>query len=506
MNYTIFPPVNNFLFSPLLIAFIGFLHMIVAHFAIGGGFLFYLEEKRCLNSGDFTTLSFLQKTSEKFLYVTIVFGSVSGLGIWFSIALLSPFSTAYLVNRFLWIFAIEWVFFLLSVFFLFLYVETWNKVKPKLHLRIVRIYSFSAFMTLFFINAIITFQLTPTKLRGTINLFKAFFNKTFFPSLLSRTFLSVMIGSLFFLFFVSYREESTLKNSFAKRYFKYIFYSFLLFLVSIIFYSFQIPKSNIENFQTISYLKGILIFSGFLLAVGIFLSFSFCILLPSLFKPHFTLIALSCVLVSLGLFEWIREDLRLPYLIVQRTYGNDLNVKNLKEYQDQGIISFAPFLSNSNVKKDEKLQGELLFKRVCGNCHTIKGINSLNKIFSQIDEEYAVSLVRKSSFFKAPMPPFPGGEDEAKVIGHFLKLKSDKNFPENGSKVFEARCSPCHSYGEGYRDIKKSFEGMKENEIADIIENLDSFTESMPKWSGSLEERDKLAKFLSKNEDGGKKK
>ena len=448
MDYSIFPPVNNFLFSPLLIAVVGFLHMIAASFAIGGGFLLYLEEKRCRKTGDLITLSFLQKTSEKFLYVTIVFGSVSGVGIWFSITLLSPFSTAYLVNRFLWIFAIEWVFFLLSVFFLLLYVETWHKVQPKLHLRIVRIYAISSFMTLFFINAIITFQLTPTKLKGSINLFKAFFNRTFFPSLFSRSFLSVMIASLFFLLFFSYREESTLKNFFAKRYFKFVFYSFLLFLVSIILYGFQISKSNIENFQKISYLKGIFIFSGFLLAVGVFLSFTFCILLPRLFKPLFTLIALSCVVVSLGLFEWIREDLRLPYLIVQRTYGNDLNVKKFKEYQDRGIISFAPFLSNSNVKRDENLQGELLFKRVCGNCHTMKGINSLDKIFSKIDEQYAVSLVRKSSFFKAPMPPFPGGENEAKVIGHFIKLKSGNKNPVNGSEVFKARCSPCHSYGE----------------------------------------------------------
>ena len=503
MDYKIFPPVNNFIFSPLTIAIVGFLHTIVAHLAIGGGFLLYVEERRALKEGDSSTLSFIKSISEKFLYAVVVFGSVSGLGIWFVIGMISPFSTGYLVNRFLWIFAVEWVFFFLSIFLLLIYYETWQKISEKLHLQIIRNYFISSFLTLFFINGILTFQLTPTKTKGAINLFKAFFNRTFFPSLLSRSFIAVMIISLFSLFFLSFMGESTFKSFLAKRYFKYLSYSFGLFAVSIIFYWSQIPKAQLENFEKISYLKGIFFFSVFLLAIGFLLSIFFAVLLQRLFKPQFAFASLLCILASFGLFEWIREDLRLPYLIVQRAYGNDLDVKELKNYQDYGFLSFAPFASNQEVKRDEKIQGELLFERFCGNCHTLRGLNSLNKTFSKIDQSYAVSLVRKSSFFKAPMPPFPGGDREAELIGKYLKSQLKEEPAESGEDVFRSRCMCCHNYGGDYRDLKKSFTAVEENKISEVIKNMDALTDSMPKWSGSDEEREKLSKFLSGSQDQG---
>lgn len=503
MDYNIYPPVNNFIFSPLTIAIVGFLHTIVAHLAIGGGLLLYLEERRGVKEGDNATLSFIKNISEKFLYIVVVFGSVSGLGIWFIIGMISPFSTGYLVNRFLWIFAVEWVFFFLSIFFILIYYDTWGKISEKLHLKIIRNYFISSFMTLFFINGILTFQLTPSKAKGGINLFKAFFNRTFFPSLLSRVFIAVMLGSLFYLFYVSFIGESPLKSFLAKRYFKYLFYSFLCFSISIIFYWFQIPKAQLENFEKISYLKGIFFFSVFLLLIGVLLSLFFSIIMQRLFKPQFVFAALLCVLASFGLFEWIREDLRLPYLIVQRAYGNDLSVKELKNYQDNGFISFAPFVNNQEVKENEKLQGKLVFERLCGNCHTLKGLNSLNKTFSKIDQPYAISLVRKSSFFKAPMPPFSGGDKEAELIGKYLKSELKEERAESGEEIFKSRCSSCHNYGSDYRDLKRSLSGMKENKIGEIVNNMDTLTESMPKWSGSEEEKQKLSKFLSGSENKG---
>ncbi|MCX7830441.1 MAG: cytochrome ubiquinol oxidase subunit I, partial [Acidobacteria bacterium] len=254
-DYNIYPPVNNFLFSPLTIAIVGFLHSVVSHLAIGGGILLYIEERRCSKEGDSILLNFIKSVSEKFLYIVVVFGSVSGLAVWLIIGMISPFSTSLLVNRFLWILAIEWVFFFLAIFLLLIYFDTWEKVSDKIHLQIIRNYSISAFLTLFFINGILTFQLTPTKVRETFNLFKAFFNRTFFPSLMSRSFMALMVASLFLLVFVSLKEESALRNSLAKRYFKILFYSFVLFLISLVFYRIQIPKGQIENFSKISYLK-----------------------------------------------------------------------------------------------------------------------------------------------------------------------------------------------------------------------------------------------------------
>lgn len=506
MDGDIFPPVNNFLFSPLTIAIIGFIHTVFAHLAIGGGFLLFIEERRSLKESDSFTLSFLKKVSERFLYLVVVFGGVSGLAVWLEIGMISPFSTAYLVNRFLWVLTDEWVFFFLSIFFLLLYVETWEKIEDRIHLQLIRNYSISSFFTLFFINGILTFQLTPSKVTGSFNLFKAFFNRTFFPSLFSRSFMAVMIASLFIMFFVSFMEESTQKKILLRRYFKVLFYSFVLFFISVAFYAYQIPKDKMENFGKISYLKGLLFFSIFLLLTGVVLSYFFSIVLPRLFKPQFALLSFLCVVFSFGLLEWIREDLRFPYLITHRSYGNDIAVNRLKDYQDQGLLTYAPFANNPEVKGNDKLQGELLFNRLCGNCHTISGVNSLKKIFSRIDENYAVSLVRKSSFFKSPMPPFAGGDKEAELIGKYLKSETREEKVQSGSEVFHSRCASCHDYGGTFRNLKRSFEGLKEEKSAELIQNIGTLTESMPEWTGSDDEKSKLSKFLSGKESEGLKK
>ncbi len=505
MDYSIFPPIYNFLASPLLIAIVATLHVIVAHFAIGGGFIFYLDERKSIKEGDRVKLEWLKPLSFKFLYITLTFGAVSGVGIWFSISLLSPLATGYLITNFIWVWAMEWAFFILEVFAILLFVETWERVSSKLHLRINLIYFISAFLSLFFINAIITFQLTPSKVKGQLNLFKAFFNRTFFPSLFSRSLITLIIASLFFLFFLSFKGEGDFKRVTSKRYFKFAFYSFLILIPALVLYGYQIPKENLENFTRISYLSGLVYFSFLLLIFGIIFSFFLSILFPSLNKPLYAILPLLLVCASFGMMEWLREDLRLPYTVSGVIYGNDLRVKNYNNYQDEGILKKMPFIEK--IKNDEDLKGEMLFRKLCGGCHTLDSVNNLKKIFSRIDSEYSFSLVRKSSFMKAPMPPFPGKDEEATLISNYIRrnIKIKKPY-KDGESIFAVRCAPCHSFGGNYRDLKKSFKGVEKETIYEMIGSLDSLTESMPGWTGSEEERKNLSSYIyGEINEGGKK-
>jgi cytochrome d ubiquinol oxidase subunit I len=75
------------------------------------------------------------------------------------------------------------------------YYYTWNRVDPKLHLTVGWIYSVASVCTLIIINGILTFMLTPgdtwIAVAGTgheaSKFWNAFFNPTYWPSLLLRT-------------------------------------------------------------------------------------------------------------------------------------------------------------------------------------------------------------------------------------------------------------------------------------------------------------------------------
>ncbi len=76
------------------IAVIAVLHVFVAHFAIGGGLFLVLTEKKGYRENSQQILDYTKKHAKFFMLLTLVFGAVSGVGIWFAISLISPAATS----------------------------------------------------------------------------------------------------------------------------------------------------------------------------------------------------------------------------------------------------------------------------------------------------------------------------------------------------------------------------------------------------------------------------
>jgi len=81
-----------------LIALIAVLHVFVSHFAVGGGLYLIYAEKKGLREQSPAILEFVKKHARFFLLLTMVFGSITGVGIWFIIALVNPAATSLLIG------------------------------------------------------------------------------------------------------------------------------------------------------------------------------------------------------------------------------------------------------------------------------------------------------------------------------------------------------------------------------------------------------------------------
>ena len=507
MNSTIFPPFVSFIPASALIAVVSTLHVAASHFAVGGGLLLYLEERRALKEGDTELLSWLKIASKILMYIFMVFGTSSGMALWLIAGMISPLAATYMVVNFTWIWMTAWAFLVLQASSILFYVSTWDSAPPKLHRRIGLLYFSSALLNLFFINGILSFQLTPSKIREPLNLFKAFFNHTSFPGILARSFMSVWLASLFFLFFLAFYKDCPFRITLAKRLSRVSIYALFLIPAGVVWYGVQTSKASLENFGRVPYLQGLMFSALLLFLVGISLTFFLSVLFPQLYRPLSASLPLVCAVLAFGFCEWTREDLRLPYLVKGAVYANDLDVRRCRDYGEGGFKSEAGFLRLAGEDGGGKLKGRLLFAKLCAPCHTISGINRLDRVFSRIDDEFASALVRKSTFVKAPMPPFPAGDDEARLLSAHI-TSSAKRLPphEKGKDVFGVRCGPCHDWDRGYRTLKSDFRGKGEKEAFDMIGSLGSITESMPDWSGSEEERRALASYLSAGSKGGQEK
>ena len=181
--------------SGWVIGLIAIYHVMISQFAVGGGFYLPLAERKAMRMTDPALradwLKQLASHSKFFLILTAVFGTVSGVGIWFAIGLTHPEATSTLIHNFVFGWAMEWVFFMVELTTIAVYYYTWNRIPEKLHLKVGWVYAGASAATLIIINGILSFMLTPGDtwigVAGTgheaSKFWNAFFNPTYWPSL-----------------------------------------------------------------------------------------------------------------------------------------------------------------------------------------------------------------------------------------------------------------------------------------------------------------------------------
>ena len=88
-----------FLSGGIVIAAIALVHVVLAHFAVGAGFLidgFERADPRQEHPGIQRVLDLLARI---FVYVNFVVGAITGVGIWFAISIYSPDATEHLIGE-----------------------------------------------------------------------------------------------------------------------------------------------------------------------------------------------------------------------------------------------------------------------------------------------------------------------------------------------------------------------------------------------------------------------
>src|SRR5512138_3652608 len=134
--------------SGWVIGVIAIFHIMISHFAVGGGLYLPMAEQKALREGRRDWLDALQGHAKFFLILTGVFGAVSGVGIWFAIGLANPEATSTLIHNFVFGWAMEWVFFMVELTAAAVYYYSWNRVPNALHLKVGWLYAIASLFTL----------------------------------------------------------------------------------------------------------------------------------------------------------------------------------------------------------------------------------------------------------------------------------------------------------------------------------------------------------------------
>ena len=407
----------------LWIILIAVFHVYISHFAVGGGLFLVLAERKAERESNPAMLDYVRSHAKFFLLLTMVAGSITGVGIWFIIALLNPGATSILIHTFVFAWAMEWVFFLLEIVALFLYAYTFFRMEGWKHRLLGWIYCLSAWMSLFLINGIIDFMLTPGTWPQDGNFWSGFFNPSFWPSLCFRTFLSLMIAGLFGLVTATWINDRALRNSMVRFCARWLLVPFVCFVASAWWYRLALPTELqaliFERMPSLQpFFSGMLIGSPVLVLAGLLLIFR----LPPALSRLLALVLLVIGQLYIGCFEFIREGGRRPYIIRDVMYSTSILKKDMDRIQDKGILTQAKWVKHREITPENRLEaGRELYNLLCLSCHAIDGpVRDIKPLAAPYTPNGLDAMISGMHIFHPAMPPFAGTAEERAALAAFI--------------------------------------------------------------------------------------
>ena len=456
-----------------LIALIAILHVIINH-GLAVGFIPYitwLEYKGVKNSKsdevtDKNWDELIYKKMKVAFIITTTVGAMTGVGIWFSAALVSPSSIASLIRVFFWAWFTEWIVFVTEVVLILIYFLTWknsNKtLKSKLrHIRFGWFLAIFSWITMALIVAILGFMMDPGSWHSTKSFFSGVFNPIYLPQLLFRTPTAMLIGGMFGLLMTSLiaKKGSEIRITATKFAGKWILFWTPFVLIAATFYWGVMPEAMKANMSTAvgtmqfelyyEVLKYV-IFSCVSLALIMAL---WAVFKPKLVKTWMVIVPFIFVIGFLGIFERVREFIRKPYVIGNYMYSNLLREEDYPLYKRDGILKYATYTTVSEITEENKVEaGKNIFILTCSRCHTTKGINSITYVFERmygegkpLDTASMAAYVPNMHLGRTYMPPFPGNAKELNALVTYIKHLQSSNEPLEGVQVTGIKVNPINS-------------------------------------------------------------
>ena len=573
MNY----PIWDVPAGGLFIAAVAIVHVFVSHFAVGGGLFLVLTEQRAYRRRDAALLDYVKRHSRFFILLTLVFGALTGVGIWFTIGLVHPAATSSLIQLFVWFWAIEWTFFFTEIAAALVYYYGWERLPARTHVRIGWVYFWSAWMSLVVINGILTFMLTPGAWTETRSIWAAFFNPTHLPALVARCLASVGLAGIYALLTASWMAEGDLKRRIACwAGARWVLPAALALPPCLGWYLWSAAQAGVPVggvFGAAGASAGDMVralvqdspsghpvarlaaLASAIAGAALVLLVLFGVLRrPSRFGPATMAPVMACGLVALGGAEFVREDLRKPFVIAEVMFVNGVRLPSpaappgnsastelslrasdpfsIEALSHAGLLATAKYVkpATAHLAADDLLgrqdaEGRAIFTLLCRSCHTIDGYLALRPLVAgrsvaTLDAmigALAVAVDARgqpvawdqpragiSTWRGRRMPPFAGTGEERRALAVHLallggatreRLAEEAASTDLGKAYFDVNCAMCHAADGEWPMAART--ARSADEFAEMLGHLPEVNEMMPAFSGNEAQRRAVAELLS---------
>jgi cytochrome bd-type quinol oxidase subunit 1/mono/diheme cytochrome c family protein len=427
----------------MLIAVISVVHVLVSHYAVGGGLFLAVEVGHAYRTKDKDYLAYLKRHAAFFVLLTVVFGAITGVAIWWTIGLASPYATEWLIRIFVFGWATEWVFFVVELAAAFLFFYYWGRLSEKTHVTIGWIYALSAWISLVLITGITAFMLNPGGWLEHKNFWVAIFNPEFLPQTVARTGGALLLSSLYVYLHASLTiKDAKMRDMIGARSARPALLGAVLITVGGLGWYYFLPESAKAALTSASVLN-VLMFIIFALTIVVF----FLLYLgpyknPGWLSPGFAIALFLFGLAAFSTGEFIREAVRKPYVVYNVVLGNQILPSEVAEMRDAGYLESGiwtkayvkqhfPGVMQDGVIQQSKLKtlppldrvelGEVLFQYHCNDCHAVeRGYSAVGPLLRGKSRDTVASMVKNLHETQFFMPPWSGTSEEAEIVTDYL--------------------------------------------------------------------------------------
>lgn len=456
-----------------LIAMIAIIHVFINH-GLAVGFIPYitlLEQKGVMRGGpdqvtDLAWDKMVQRMMMVGFVITTTMGAMTGVGIWFSAALISPNSIGSLIRVFYWGWFTEWIVFVLEVIFIMIYFLTWKNSNKSLrakqrHIRFGWFLSAFSWLTMAIIVAILGFMMDPGNWIEEHSFINGLTNPIYLPQLLFRTPTAMVIGGAFgFLLIMLFtKKESPIRPTAMKTTAIWTLLWLPMSILAAIHYYNVIPEAMTANMSTAVGTMEFELYYDILKYIILVATSSLALLaIWVLWKPKkvnliMVIIPFVLSLGFLGIFERVREFIRKPYVIGDYMYSNLIREEDYPLLQRDGILKHATYTRITGITDENKLEaGRDVFMIACSRCHTSQGINSIIYVFEKmygigkpLDINGMKAYIPNMHNGRPYMPPYPGNEEELDALAHYIYYLQQSGTALEGSQSAGSQLNPTHS-------------------------------------------------------------
>jgi len=427
----------------VLIGIVAIAHVVVSHFAVGGGIVIALAETLAVGRRDRAMRDLAKRSSWMLVLVSTVFGAISGVGIWVTIGLVAPAATSALIHTYVWGWATEWAFFVLEVAMALAMVATWEKVRPRTHLWLSWLYAFAAFASLVIIQGILAFMLTPGRWLQTRSFWDGFFNPSYLPGLALRTGVCLLLAGVY-MTLAALREPDPASRARLVRWLAGVeVVGALVAYGGYRWWEAALPETVRAAFAGGKALLPALAATRSLALWALAAVLAFAVLAaiaPRTQRWPVAAVALLAAFAVLGGYERLREGARKPFVIRDHMFSSGLLVSDIAALNETGVLARAGW-ATVGLPDTPEGRGRAVFRAQCASCHTVDGYLGIRQLTAGADPDMLNGILMTmkgmgDAYIDAQakgqpvdtrtldyplMPPLVGSDEEVEALVAYLQ-------------------------------------------------------------------------------------